>query len=159
MNGILHSGAFNCSGCYSREASHERESCLRYRQMRAGAGFRRRLNVLLGEARERFRATVTAVLHAVTADTFLIANRESVSAFQASQEAFDILEQGNKIWGRLTAIDPPQAEMALPELIRALQQCTEVATRASQAWEIVIGRMALPADENNAYHDGYLPAV
>lgn len=159
MNEILHNGGFYCSSCYIREAPHPGESCARCRHMRAVAGFRRRLTLLLGEARERFLTALDAVLIAVAADTFLIASRESLSAFEASREAFDILQEAHEVWVRLAAIDAPKAETALPALIRAYEQSAEVSNRAVRAWDVVTTRLAAPAGVNNAYPDAHLLAV
>ncbi|KAK3334632.1 hypothetical protein B0H65DRAFT_566032 [Neurospora tetraspora] len=103
--------------------------------------------------------TLLMLLIAVAADTFLIASRESLGAFEASREAFDILQEVHEVWVRLAAIDAPKAETALPALIRAYEQSAEVSNRAVRAWDVVTTRLAAPAGVNNAYPDAHLLAV
>ena len=124
--------------------------------MSAVAGFRRRLTLLLQQARDKIQATVNAVRRAVGQDRYENANRELESAFQTSLEAFNIVGQANEVWGQLAAIDPPKGETAFPELVRALQQCAEVSLYISHGREVVFYRLVWPLRDSNAYRNALL---
>ncbi|EAA30089.1 hypothetical protein GE21DRAFT_5017 [Neurospora crassa] len=127
------------------------ESCARCRLMRDVVGFRRRLNLLIGQAQERFITALDTALNAVAADTFLIANQESHTAFEASREAFETIQEAHEVWVRLDAIDALKVQLALPVLIRAYEHSSEVTDRTIRTWDVIATRLAAPVGVNNAY--------
>lgn len=156
MNEILHSGSFYCSSCLIRPGVQEGESCPLCQHMKAVVSIRRRLNLLLQQARERRQVTLAAVFRAAASPTFLFANREADTAFEACREAHRILVQAQEVFNRLGAIDQPKAEAAFPEFMQVLDQCAEATTATTHARELVMHRLALPAGHFQSYPDAFL---